>query len=493
MYRIGQPSFASSHTATLTERRKDRFTRIEPRGNRTHSARERAQLLCDPGTFVESAPMRGHSAVGAGVVTGWGLIEERKVAVVSHDANVASGAIGSVMAEAIVKTQRLAIDHRMPIVHLNDSGGARVPDGILALHGCGQIFAHNVESQDIIPQISVILGPCAGAAAYSPALTDWTIMVKDQGHMFLTGPTVVKAATGEDATAEDIGGSGMHTAVSGVAHIEVDSEGEALQAVRRMMSFLPTSVGADHNVLVPKPANAAAANTLGSVVPEKPSEIFDVLDVIKGVLDDSPMLEVMAKHAGSAVTLFGRLDGAPVGVVANQPAVRGGILDSKTSVKIARFVEFCGRFGIPIITFVDVPGFLPGTVEESRGVITHGAKVLKAYSKAASPRLTVILRKAYGGAYIAMGSTSLGANAAWAWSNAEIAVMGPRGAVGLLNRRELAASDDPEALRESLAATYREDVARPYLAAENGIIESVIHPEETRTMLLSALRLWSAA
>lgn len=491
MHRTENPPVNTAHTATLSERRRHRFTRVEPRGKREHNARERAELLCDPGTFVESTPLRGTASAGAGVITGWGLVDGRKIAVVSHDASVASGAIGTVMADAIVKIQRLAIDHRMPIVHLNDSGGARVPDGILALHGCGQIFAHNVESQDYIPQISVILGPCAGAAAYSPALTDWTIMVREQGHMFLTGPAVVREATGEDVTAEEIGGSEMHTAISGVAHIEVENEVQALSTARQLLAFLPSHTEGDHKITLPSSPDETAARKLAEVVPEKASIIFDVREVIDGILDDGPRLELMASHAGSAITLFGHLDGIPVGVVANQPLVRGGILDAKTSVKIARFVEFCGRFGIPIITLVDVPGFLPGTLEESRGVITHGAKVLKAYSKAKSPRLTVILRKAYGGAYIAMGSTSLGADAAWAWSNAEIAVMGPGGAVGLLNRRELAAAENPEELRDTLAADYRENVARPYLAAESGIIESVIHPEETRHVLISALKLWS--
>lgn len=481
----------NSHAATLTAHRQEHAHRTEPRGKRTYTARERAEMLCDIGTFTELTPMRTSGEHKVGVVTGWGFIDGRKVTVVSHDAHVASGAIGADMAQAIIRAQRLAIDHRMPIVHLNDSGGARVPDGILALHGCGQIFAHNVESQECIPQISVILGPCAGAAAYSPALTDWTIMVKNQSHMFLTGPSVVRAATGENATAEDIGGSSMHTTISGVAHIEVDNETDALLTVRHLLSFLPSSKGSEQNIRVPMPANPQAEASLADVVPEKASVIFDVRDVLRGVLDDSGQLELMKNHAGSALTVFGRLNGAPVGVVTNQPAVRGGILDAKTSVKIAKFVEFCGRFGIPIITFVDVPGFLPGTIEERRGVITHGAKVLKAYTQAKSPRLTVILRKAYGGAYIAMGSTSLGADAAWAWSNAEIAVMGPEGAVGLLNRRELAESSDPEALQTKLAHEYREQVARPYLAAESGIIESVIHPEETRGVLLSALQLWS--
>ena len=477
-------------TATLDTVRATRLSRVEPRGKRAHTARERAQLLVDDGTFVETTRLRGSADSGSGVITGWGLVDGRPIVVVSHDATVASGAIGQVMADAIVKAQRLALDRKIPIVHLNDSGGARVPDGILALDGCGRIFANNVESQGVIPQISVILGPCAGAAAYSPALTDWTIMVKGHGHMFLTGPDIVKAATGEEASADDIGGSRMHTEVSGVAHLEVENELEALQSARHLLSYLPPHTEGRLPVTHAVPVNPLSAQALAHIVPSKASVIFDVNDVIDGVLDNGARLELMPNWAKSAVTMFGRIDGMPVGVVANQPLVRGGILDAKTSTKIARFVEFCGRFSIPIITLVDVPGFLPGTLEESRGVITHGAQVLKAYASAKSPRLTVILRKAYGGAYIAMGSTSLGADSAWAWSGAEIAVMGPGGAVGLLHRRELAVAEDPDALRDELAADYRENVARPYVAAQAGIVEDVIHPNETREVLAAALKLW---
>lgn len=483
---LDSPNFSKQ----LERKRALRQAAKAPRGNRMFTALERAQLLCDPGTFVASRPLRGDGSKGSGVVTGTGRVNGRPIVVVSHDAEISAGAIGPVMADEIVRAQRLALKHRIPIVHLNDSGGARVPDGILALDGCGQIFAHNVESQNVIPQISVILGPCAGAAAYSPALTDWTFMVRGQGHMFLTGPEVVKAATGEQTTADELGGSAMHTAVSGVAHYEADSEPEALEAVRALLGFLPANVsdrqtGGDH---IDPPASAVAR--LASVVPPRASVVFDVREVIDGILDDSDKFELMANHARSVLTMFGRLAGRPVGLVANQPLVRGGILDAAASVKIARFVEFCGRFGIPIVTLVDVPGFLPGSIEESRGVITHGAKVLKAYAAASSARLTVILRKAYGGAYIAMGSPSIGADAAWAWPGAEIAVMGPGGAVGLLHRRELAESSEPDALRERLAADYRETVARPYVAAENGILEDIIHPDETRAALINALELW---
>ena len=483
----------ADHRATLAHRRDERFARVEPRGKRVHTARERVELFFDDGTFNETTPMRSAHGGGSGVVTGWGLVDGRPVVVASHDAAVASGAIGEVMAEAIMAAQRLAIDRGFPIVYINDSGGARVPDGILALHGCGGIFALNVEAQRRIPQISLILGPCAGAAAYSPALTDWTIMVKDQGHMFLTGPDIVKAATGEDATADEIGGSRLHTETSGVAHLEVESEVEALESARLLLSFLPSHAGGAQQVGGAVPANPRAAEALPDLVPSKASVVFDMNQLVDGVLDNGARLELMPGHAGSILTLFGRLDGRPVGVVANQPACRGGILDAKSSVKLARFVEFCGRFGVPVLTFVDVPGFLPGTVEEGRGVITHGAKVLKAYVDADSPKLTVVVRKAYGGAYIAMGAKSLGADMTWAWSNSEIAVMGPGGAVALLHRRALAAADDPIALRDELAAEYRENVARPYGAAEAGIVDDVIVPEETRGRMTQALRMLTYA
>lgn len=473
--------------STLDERRARRSTRVAPRGARQHTARERADLLVDRGTFVETVALRSIDGKGTGVVTGWGRVDGRPVVVVSHDAAVASGAIGAAMAEAIMAAQDLAISRGFPIVFLNDSGGARVPDGIFALHGCGGIFTRNVQAQGRIPQISVILGPCAGAAAYSPALTDWTIMVKGHGHMFLTGPDIVRSATGEDASADDIGGSGMHTRTSGVAHLEARDEVEALEQVRLLLSFLPAHVGAPQNLASPRPPRREAARDLPDVVPASPSVVFDMRRVLDGVLDDGVRLELSPEHAGSVLTVLGRLDGRPVGVVANQPQVRGGILDAKSSVKVARFVEFCARFDLPVLTFVDVPGFLPGTVEEARGVITHGAKVLKAYVNTTSPTLTVVVRKAYGGAYIAMGAKSLGADFQWAWNGAEIAVMGPGGAVGLLHRRELAAADDPDALRADLAAAYREDVARPYVAAEAGIVDDVIHPEETRSTMIDAL------
>lgn len=472
----------------LAHRRRERMARIEPKGVREFTARERAEMFVDAGSFVEISPLRRAAGKsGSGVVVGWGMTDGHPVVVASHDAAVASGAIGAVFAEHVMRAQRLAIDKGYPIVYINDSGGANIHDGIHALHGCGGIFANNVEASHKIPQISLILGPCAGAAAYSPALTDWTIMVKGQGQMFLTGPEIVKAATGEDAHPDDIGGSLLHTKISGVAHLEVNTESEAFAAARLLLSFLPPRVGGPVKNVPAAAPDPAAEYDLPRLVPERTSVVFDMNKLLDGVLDAGPRFEVSPTYGTSVLTLFARLEGRPVGVVASQPQSRGGILDSKSSVKVARFVEFCSRFGLPILTFVDVPGFLPGTVEEKRGVITHGAKVLKAYVEAKSPVLTVIVRKAYGGAYIAMGARSLGADFTWAWAGSEIAVMGPGGAVALLHRRELKAADDPIALRDSLAADYREQVARPYIAAEAGIVDDVILPEETRSRMADAL------
>lgn len=472
----------------LAHKRRERMARIAPKGNREFTARERAEMFVDAGSFVEISPLRkANESGGSGVVIGWGMTSGHPVVVASHDAAVASGAIGKIFAEQIMRAQRLAIDKGYPIVYINDSGGANINDGIHALHGCGGIFYNNVLAQKRIPQISLILGPCAGAAAYSPALTDWTIMVKGQGQMFLTGPEIVKAATGEDAHPDDIGGSLLHTKVSGVAHLEVESESEAFAAARLLLSFLPPRVDGPTKRTAAVAPVAEAEFGLPTLVPERTSVVFDMNKLLDGVLDAGPRFELSPTHGTSVLTLFGRLEGRPVGVVASQPNSRGGILDSQASVKMARFVEFCGRFGLPVLTFVDVPGFLPGTVEEKRGVITHGAKVLKAYVECPTPRLTVVVRKAYGGAYIAMGARSLGADFTWAWSGSEIAVMGPGGAVALLHRRALKAAEDPIALRDSLAADYREQVARPYLAAEAGIVDDVILPEETRSRMVDAL------
>jgi acetyl-CoA carboxylase carboxyltransferase component len=448
--------------------------------------------LCDPGTFTEVAPFRrsrsNGGADGDGVVTGFGTIGGRPTVVISHDFSFAGGSIGAAFAEKVTRAQRLALDRRCPVVYLNDSGGARIHEGIEALHGCGEIMALNVLARRSVPQTSVILGPCAGAAAYSPALTDWTIMVSGRSQMFLTGPEVVRAATGEQIDPESLGGAAVHARESGAAHLEATDEDEAFAATRRLLSYLPQSTGAELPERLPAPPPPARAAAIADIVPPRAGIPFDMRAVLAAVLDVGVLFELMPGISPSLITAFARLDGVPVGVVASQPAKRGGVLDGRTALKGARFVDFCGRFALPILTFVDVPGFLPGSAEERHGIITHGAALLAAYVDAKSPRLTVIVRKAYGGAYIAMGSRSLGADFTWAWPGAEIAVMGPEAAVGLLHRRELAASEDPGATRATLAAAYREDVTRPTVAAEAGIIDEIILPEETRGRLTAALR-----
>jgi acetyl-CoA carboxylase carboxyltransferase component len=473
-----------------------------PRSPRRWGARERVERLCAPGTFVELAPFRRRRTSvydgapsardGDGVVVGWGFVDGRPTVVVSHDFSYGGGSIGGAFAEKVMRAQELAIERRCPIVYLNDSGGARIHEGIAALHGCGGIMATNVRARRVVPQISVILGPCAGAAAYSPALTDWTIMVRGSSQMFLTGPEVVRAATGERVEPEELGGVAVHTRESGVAHLDAGDEDEALALARRLLGHVPQAVGGPLPLRESEPPPADSEAALPTVVPETPSAAFDVRAVLAGILDAGEYLEVMPARAQSILTAFARLDGIPVGVVASQPARRGGILDARTATKAARFVSFCGRFGLPILTFVDVPGFLPGSAEERRGVITDGAQLLAAYVEAEVPKLTVVLRKAYGGAYIALGSRSLGADLTLAWPGAEIAVMGPEAAVGLLHRRELAASENQVALRRELAARYRRAVTSPFVAAEAGIIDDVILPEETRPRLAAALALWLA-
>jgi acetyl-CoA/propionyl-CoA carboxylase carboxyl transferase subunit len=409
--------------------------------------------------------------------------------IVSHDFSHAGGSIGAAFAEKVTRAQRLAIESRCPIVYLNDSGGARIQEGIEALHGCGEIMALNVAAQQVVPQISVILGPCAGAAAYSPALTDWVVMVRGSSQMFLTGPEVVKAATGEAIDPEDLGGADVHARESGVAHLTVPDEVSALGATRRLLGFLPQSAGASMPVRFAAPPPGARAAALPDIVPSRSAAPFNMKHLLAGILDAGILFEVMSHTAQSLITGFARIEGQPVGVVASQPARRGGILHARTAVQGARFVSFCGRFGIPILTFVDVPGFMPGSTEERRGVITHGAKLLAAYVEADAPKLTVIVRKAYGGAYIAMGSRSLGADMTWAWPESEIAVMGPEAAVGLLHRRELATHSDAKARRAHFADDYRRRVTSPFVAAELGMIDDVILPEETRSRIADALRL----
>jgi acetyl-CoA/propionyl-CoA carboxylase carboxyl transferase subunit len=470
------------------------------RAKRALCARGRIDALCDDGSFQEIETRRrarpGDYASkepvdGDGVVVGWGMVRGRPTAVMAHDFGYAGGSIGAAFAQKVTRIQRLAMERRIPIVYLNDSGGARIHEGIDALNGCGEIMALNVRARRVIPQVSVIMGPCAGAAAYSPALTDWTIMVGGLGQMFLTGPEVVRAATGEQIDPEELGGATLHTKESGVAHFETPTEEDALGLVRQLLGYFPQTAGGELPERLPASPLPARIDALPSVVPASARATYDMRDVIGGIVDASVMLEVMAQTAPSLLTGFARIEGSPVGIVANQPRRRGGILDAATAVKGARFVSFCGRFGIPVVTLVDVPGFMPGSAEEKRAVITHGASLLAAYVEADTPKLTVIVRKAYGGAYIALGSRALGADMSWAWPGAEIAVMGPEAAVGLLHRRELAAAGDATAARAALADDYRARITTPSHAAGLGLIDDIIVPQETRTRLARALQLFS--
>ncbi|MGW1681587.1 acyl-CoA carboxylase subunit beta [Saccharopolyspora sp. NPDC002376] len=476
--------------------RSERLSRLDVKPPRHLSARDRARSLCDDGAFREIMALReGRRSLadgsdvplpGDGVAVGWGLVHGRPTAMASHDFSVTGGSIGAVFADKVERLQRFAIDNGMPIVYINDSGGARIHEGIEALHGCGRIFTQNVRAKKHVPQVSVIMGPCAGAAAYSPALTDWTIMVGGQGRLFLTGPEVVKAATGEEIDPEDLGGAGLHTRDSGVAHLEASDEREALKLTGVLLGFLPQRRGGE------LPLHAARdpegdPEDLREIIPQASNVPFDVRRALSCIVDAGSHLEIAGRFSPSVVTGFARLNGVPIGIVASQSWRRGGILDAKAAQKVARFVRFCGRFGVPITTFVDVPGFMPGAVEEQRAVITHGADMLDAYVDAQSPRLTVIMRKAYGGAYIAMGSRSLGADFTWAWPGAEVAVMGPEAAVGILNRRELAEAEEPRAVRAELAARFRAEFTHPFRAVDAGIVDDVIAPERTRETLIAAL------
>ncbi|MFB6301688.1 MAG: acyl-CoA carboxylase subunit beta, partial [Haloferacaceae archaeon] len=396
---------------------------------------------------------------------------------------------GEVMAEKITKIMDKAVGTGAPLVGLNDSAGARIQEGVGALAGFGDIFERNTAASGVIPQISVIMGPCAGGAVYSPALTDFTVMVKDTSHMFITGPDVVETVTGEDVDFEELGGAVTHAATSGVAHFAVEDEEAALDRVARLLSYLPQNNVEDPPRVDPWDDPERADESLNEVVPDEPRKPYDMTEVVGGVVDEDSFLELHAEFAKNIVVGFARLDGHAVGVVANQPRSNAGTLDIEASEKAARFVRCCDAFNVPILTFVDVPGFMPGTDQEHNGIIRHGAKLLYAYSEATVPLLTVITRKAYGGAYDVMASKHLGADVNYAWPTAEIAVMGPQGAVNVLYSDELDQADDPEARREELVAEYREEFANPYTAADRGYVDDVIEPPETRARLVRDLEM----
>jgi len=467
-----------------------------------YTARERLDLLFDPGTFVELDPfvrtqcrnfgLDKAAMDGDGVVTGYGYVEGRLIYVYSQDFTVLGGSLGEATARKICKVQDLALKNGAPVLGFNDSGGARIQEGVAALAGYGDIFFRNVNASGVVPQISVIVGPSAGGAVYSPALTDFIIMTDDTSHMFVTGPDVVKTVTGEDASQEELGGASVHAVKSGVASFSGVDEDESIQLIKTLLSYLPSNNLSELPVTVPEDDRFRMDAALDALVPREPNKPYDMRQVLARVMDKDTFFEIQPKWAQNILIGFARLDGYPVGVVANQPAVLAGALDIEASIKGAKFIRFCNAFNIPIVSFVDVPGFLPGLGQEHGGIIRNGAKLLYAYCEATVPKLAVITRKSYGGAYIVMSSKHVGSDVNLAWPAAEIAVMGAEGAVNILHRRELAkrAAEDPasaEALRQGFTAEYQEKFANPYVAAERGWIDDVIEPDETRPRLIQAL------
>ncbi|MCJ7671491.1 MAG: acyl-CoA carboxylase subunit beta [Acidimicrobiia bacterium] len=463
------------------------------------TARERLERLLDPGTFVELDMLARHRAHGFGiensrpltdgVVTGWGSIDGRKVFVFSQDLTVFGGALGEVFAEKIHKVMDLAESVGAPMVGLNDGAGARIQEGVVSLDAYGGIFHRNVKASGVIPQVSVIMGPCAGGAVYSPAMTDFVFMVKGTSHMFITGPDVVKTVTGEDVTQEELGGAMTHASKSGVAGFVADSEEACLEQVRYLLSFLPQNNLEDPPYYEPEDDPERRCDDIVALIPDAPNMPYDIKAVIQQVVDDGDFFEVHQFFAMNIVCGFARLDGHVVGIVGNQPQNLAGTLDIDASEKAARFVRTCDAFNVPLVTFVDVPGFLPGTDQEYGGIIRHGAKLLYAYCEATVPRIQIITRKAYGGAYVVMNSKSIGADLAFAWPSAEVAVMGPQGAVNIIFRKELDQADDAEAKRAELIEEYTERFANPYIAAERGYVDDVIDPRDTRTVLIRSLEM----
>jgi len=463
------------------------------------TARERIALLLDESSFQEldalvthhatAFGMEDRGAIGDGVVTGYGTIDGRLVYVYAQDFTVIGGSLGAAHAAKIAKVQDLALRTGAPIIGIQDSGGARIQEGILSLAGYADIFLRNTLASGVIPQISVIMGPCAGGAVYSPALTDFVFMVKGTSQMFVTGPSVVRAVTHEDVSMNDLGGAMVHNSLSGVAHFAAEDDESCLDMVRTLVSYLPQNNLEDAPVVISDDDPARAEGSLDSIVPENPHAPYDIKDVIGAVVDQESFFEIQPHFAKNLVIGLARLDGFTIGIVANQPAVKAGALDIDAADKGARFVRFCDAFNIPLITFEDVPGFMPGVSQEHGGIIRHGAKMIYAYCEATVPKITVITRKAYGGAYIVMNSKQIRGDFNVAWPTAEIAVMGPEGAVGIIYRKELEAAADPETLRAQLIADYREQFANPYLAASYGHIDAVIEPSQTRAVLINALQM----
>jgi propionyl-CoA carboxylase beta chain len=468
------------------------------------TARERIERLLDPGSFVEFDQLARHRSTdfgidsnrpyGDGVITGHGTIDGRQVCVFSQDFTVFGGSLGEVYGTKIVKIMDHAMKVGCPMIGINDGGGARIQEGVVALGLFAEIFYRNTVASGVIPQISLIMGPAAGGAVYSPAITDFTLMVDGTSHMFITGPDVIKTVTGEEVTFEELGGAHAHAVKSGVAHYQARDEDDCFDFARELLSYLPSN-NLEEAPVVDAPADPVAAEEitqadleLDTLIPDSPNQPYDMHTVIAGVVDDGEFLEIHAGFAPNIIVGFGRVAGASVGVVANQPMHFAGSLDINASQKASRFVRTCDAFSIPIVTFVDVPGFLPGTDQEWNGIIRHGAKLIYAYSEATVPKVTLITRKAYGGAYDVMGSKHLGGDVNLAWPTAQIAVMGAQGAVNILYRRELASSDDPDAVRARRVTEYEDTLANPYIAAERGYLDAVIKPSETRAEITRALR-----
>ena len=475
----------------------ERVERQHERGKLT--ARERIDYFFDDGTFTEFDQFRTHrchnfemddrEVLGDGVVTGYGKVDGRTVFVFAHDFTVFGGSLGEVFAEKVTKVMDRAMETGAPVVGLNDSAGARIQEGIDSLAGYADLFHRNQQASGVVPQISVVMGPCAGGAVYSPAITDFIVMVEETSHMFITGPDVVETVTGESVGFDELGGTTTHASESGVAQFTAADEEAALDDVRRLLSYLPQNNVEDPPRVDPRDDPDRRDESLADLVPDEPRKPYDMTEIVERITDEGSFFEVAEAFARNLVVGFARLDGHAVGVVANQPRVSAGTLDIDASVKGARFVRFCDAFNIPILTLVDVPGFMPGTDQEHGGIIRHGAKLLYAFSEATVPLLTVITRKAYGGAYDVMASKHIGADVNYAWPTAEIAVMGPRGAVNVLYSDELDEHDDPERRREQLVEEYRDQFANPYTAADRGYVDDVLEPADTRPRLVSDLEM----
>jgi acetyl-CoA carboxylase carboxyltransferase component len=463
------------------------------------TARERIDLLLDNGSFREMDTFIVHRTSDFGldkqkipndsVVTGWGTIEGRLVYVFSQDFTVFGGSLGEVHAEKICKVMDMAMKNGAPVIGLNDSGGARIQEGVIALAGYAEIFQRNTMASGVIPQISAIMGPCAGGAVYSPALTDFIFMVRNSSYMFVTGPDVVKAVTHEEVTFEDLGGASVHAEKSGVCHVAADSEEDTLFLIRKLLSYLPQNNMEDPPFVPTNDDPLRMDETLDSIIPDDPGRPYDVKEIVRRIVDSGQFYEVQENYAQNIIVGFARLGGHSVGIIANQPAFLAGVLDTTASEKAGRFIRFCDSFNIPLVTLVDTPGFLPGTDQEYGGLIRRGAKLLYAYCEATVPKLTVITRKAYGGAYIVMSSKHLRGDVNLAWPGAEIAVMGPDAAVNIIFRKDMAGAEDPVQRKAELVSDYREKFANPYIAAERGYLDDVIEPRETRPRLINALEM----